>query len=126
MVDTGYTCRVDSVTKAMVVTGPPSGIVSIGGYRFPLRELQDIAGRVDSRSTLAALPDSLVGHRLIGNAPDRDAIQTTLNELGLNPLVAAAFRDRRDRAARRLRLTGRPLLAHEPRKTGSARFRHSK
>jgi hypothetical protein len=97
VVDTGYTCRVDSVTKAMVVTGPPTGIVSIGGYRFPLRELQDIVGRIDARSTLAALPDSLVGHRLIGNAPDRDSIQATLNELGLNPLVAAAFRDRRER-----------------------------
>ena len=97
MVDTGYTCRVDSVTKAMVVTGPPTGIVSIGGYRFSLRELQDTVGRIDSRSTIAALPDSVVGHRLIGNSPDRGAVQATLNELGLNPLVAAAFRDRRER-----------------------------
>ena len=38
LVDTGYTCRVDSASKAMVVTGPPLGIVSVGGYRFPLHE----------------------------------------------------------------------------------------
>ena len=41
LVDTGYTCRVDSVTEAIVVTGPPSGMISVGGYRFPL---QDLAG----------------------------------------------------------------------------------
>jgi hypothetical protein len=98
-VDTGYTCRVDPITNAMVVTGPPAGIVSIGGYRFTLRELQDTIARADPYATLAALPDPLVGHRLIGNAPDREAIQATVNALGLNPLVAAAFRDRRDRAA---------------------------
>jgi hypothetical protein len=94
LIDTGYTCRVDSVTKAMIVTGPSSGIVSIGGYRFPLRDLQDIVNRIDANATLAALPDPLVGQRLIGNSPDRDAVITALTELGINPLVAAAFRDR--------------------------------
>ena len=44
LVDTGYTCRIDAATKAMVVTGPPSGIVSVGGYRFPLQELQEAVG----------------------------------------------------------------------------------
>jgi hypothetical protein len=94
LVDTGYTCRVDSVTKAMVVTGPPSGIVCVGGYRFPLRDLQDVVGRIDSGATLAALPDPLVGQRLIGNAADRDTMQAALNAVGVNPIVAAAFRDR--------------------------------
>jgi hypothetical protein len=102
LVDTGYACRVDSTTNAMVVTGPPTGIVSIGGYRFALRELQDTVARIENASTLAALPDSLVGHRLVGDAPDHTAMQAMLTELGLNPLVAAAFdkrRDLRDRAA---------------------------
>jgi hypothetical protein len=99
IIDTGYTCRVDSTTNAMVVTGPPTGIISVGGYRFPLRELQSAVGRVEGRATLTALPDSLIGRRLIGNAPDRDAIQAALNALGLNPLVAAAFRDRREHAS---------------------------
>jgi hypothetical protein len=100
LVDSGYTCRVDSVTKAMVVTGPPSGIVSVGGYRFPLRDLQDVVGRVDSSATLAALPDPLVGQRLIGNAADRDTMQAALNSVGVNPVVVAAFRDRSERAGR--------------------------
>jgi AMP-binding enzyme len=98
LVDTGYTCRVDSGTNAMVVTGPPSGIVSVGGYRFPLRELQEALGRIDSGATLAALPDPLVGQRLIGDAADREAVAAALNAIGVNPIVAAAFRDRSARA----------------------------
>jgi hypothetical protein len=94
LVDTGYSCRVDSVTKAMVVTGPPSGLVSVGGYRFALRDLQDAASRIDARATLTALPDPLLGHRLIGNAADRDTMQAALSAVGVNPLVVAAFRDR--------------------------------
>ncbi len=97
LVDTGYTCRVDSVTNAMVVTGPPSGIVSVGGYRFPLRELQEAVGRIDSGATLAALPDPLVGQRLIGDAADCDVVKAALNAVGVNPIVAAAFRDRGER-----------------------------
>jgi hypothetical protein len=99
LVDTGYTCRVDPNTKAMMVTGPPAGIVSVGGYRFLLHELQQVVSRIEGGSTLAALPDSLVGQRLAGNAPDRDAMQATLRELGLNPIVAAAFRERGERAS---------------------------
>ncbi len=97
LVDSGYTCRIDSTTKAMVVTGPPSGIVSFGGYRFPLHDLQDVIGRIDSTATLAGLPDPLVGQRLIGNAADRDTIQAALNAVGVNPLVVGAFRDRSER-----------------------------
>ena len=97
LVDTGYTCRVDSVTKAMVVTGPPSGIVSVGGYRFPLHDLQEAVRRIDSGATLAALPDPIIGQRLIGNAADRDVVQAALNAVGVNPIVAAAFRDRGER-----------------------------
>jgi hypothetical protein len=99
LVDSGYTCRIDTVTKAIVVTGPPSGIVSVGGYRFPLRDLQDVVGRIDSGATLAALPDPVVGQRLIGNAADRDTMQAALNAVGVNPIVVAAFRDRSERRA---------------------------
>jgi hypothetical protein len=96
-VDTGYTCRVDSVTKGMMVTGSPSGIVSVGGYRFPLHELQEAVGRIDAGATLAALPDPLIGQRLIGNAANRGVVQAALNAVGVNPIVAAAFRDRSER-----------------------------
>jgi hypothetical protein len=94
LVDCGHTCRIDSLANATVVTGPPSGIVSAGGYRFPLRDLQDVVGRIDGTATLAALPDPILGQRLIGNAGDRNAMQAALHAAGINPLVAAAFRDR--------------------------------
>jgi hypothetical protein len=99
LVDTGYTCRPDTSGNAMVVTGPPSGIVSVGGYRFALHELQQAVGRIDAAATLAALPDPLIGQRLIGNATDRDVVQAALNAVGVNPIVAAAFRDRSQRAS---------------------------
>jgi hypothetical protein len=97
LVDTGYTCRVDSATKSMVVTGPPSGIASVGGYRFPLQELQETVGRIDGGATIAALPDPLIGQRLIGNSTKRDAVRAALTAVGANPIVAAAFRDRSER-----------------------------
>jgi hypothetical protein len=96
-VDTGYSCRIDSVTGAIVVTAPPAGLVTVGGYRFPLRGLQDVIGRIDGAATLAALPDPIVGQRLIGNAADRVTMQAALNAVGINPLVVAAFRDRTER-----------------------------
>ena len=87
--------------KALVVTGPPAGIVSVGGYRFPLqRACRTSSAGSTARATLAALPDPLVGQRLIGNAADRDAMQAALDAVGVNPLVAAAFRDRSERGAR--------------------------
>ena len=98
-VDTGYAFRIDSTTHAVVVTGPPSGIASVGGYRFPLHDLKEIAGRVDGDATIAALPDPLVGQRLIGNAADRNMMQAALGAVGVNPLVVAAFRDRSARDA---------------------------
>jgi hypothetical protein len=94
LVDTGYTCRLDSTTAAIVVTGPPAGIVSVGGYRFPLTDLQDVVAQVGHGATIAALPDPLTGQRLIGNTGDRDTMQAALNLVGVNPLVAAAFRQR--------------------------------
>ena len=96
-VDTGYSCRIDAVTQAMIVTAPPSGIASVGGYRFPLRDLQEAAAGIEDGATLVTLPDPLIGQRLIGNAADRGAIQKALRAAGFNPLVVAAFRDRGER-----------------------------
>jgi hypothetical protein len=95
-VDTGYRCLADSTT--MIVTGPPPGIVSFGGYRFVLRELEDLAGRPENGAgSLAALPDALAGHRLAGIATDRDLVQQSLAERGANPLLVDAFRHRGQR-----------------------------
>ncbi len=90
-VDTGYICRPNSAT--MVVTGPPPGIVSVGGYRFNMRDAQGwVAGAESSGGTLAVLPDSLCGQRLAGSAENPDAVRLALGKLGANPLLVDAFR----------------------------------
>lgn len=98
-VDTGYACLSGPDTTALSVTGPPPGVVSVGGYRFLIRALQDTVGQIEGGATLVALPDAFSGHRLAGSAADRDAVAATLGKLGVNPLVVGAFRDRRRPAA---------------------------
>ncbi len=93
LVDTGYGCRIDDVTKTMVVTSAPAGIVSVGGYRFALCSLLEAIGRIDGRATLAAIPDALAGQRLVGKAADRGAVRSALEAAGVNPIVAGAFAD---------------------------------
>ena len=95
LVDTGYPCRVIRESGAIVVSAGPPGLVSIGGYRFALRELQDLIGRIDADGILAALPDRLSGQKLAGLAADQAAIREALAALGVNPLVGSAFRERR-------------------------------
>ncbi len=84
-----------ATTKTLTVDGPPAGIVSVGGYRFALRALQELIAGIEDGSTLAALPDMLAGHRLAGSGADRDAICDALLAHGANPLLVAAFRARR-------------------------------
>jgi hypothetical protein len=91
VVDTGYPCRADYDTRTLVVTGPPTGIADVGGYRFALRELQRLITDIDSGGRITALPDAISGHRLAGAARDNSALRTALLELGVNPLVADAF-----------------------------------
>lgn len=92
LIDTGYSCPGGKFAPALVVTGPPPGIVSVGGYRFVAWDLQALAGPAENGSTLAALPDALAGHRLAGSAADRGRIRETLTNKGVNPLVVDAFR----------------------------------
>jgi hypothetical protein len=47
---------------------------------------------------LTALPDRLSGHRLAGRAQDNARARDALTELGLNPLMVEAFRDRNNAA----------------------------
>jgi hypothetical protein len=77
-----------------MVTRPPTGLISVGGYRFVLRELHVLLAQIPPIGTLTALPDALGGHRLAGSATDRNAVQEELMKLGANPLVASAFRER--------------------------------
>jgi hypothetical protein len=92
LVDTGYACRVDEGGKSLTVTGSPAGMISVGGYRLPLHELQQAIGRIDSGATLTTLPDPVLGQRLVGRAANREVLLAALNAVGVNPIVAAAFR----------------------------------
>jgi len=93
-IDTGYRCRANAPMQELVITGPPSGMVTVGGYRFALRGLADVVRRIDGAATLTALPDPVIGQRLIGNARDRLTMQAALAAVGVSPIVIAAFRDR--------------------------------
>jgi AMP-binding enzyme len=93
-VDTGYAARLDRSTGAICITSPPSGIVAVGGYRFLSQDLQEWARRLGPGALLTALPDRLCGHRLAGRAQDNARGREALTQLGLNPLMAEAFRDR--------------------------------
>jgi hypothetical protein len=99
-VDTGFPCRVDPFSRTVTVTGPPSGIVNVGAYRFPLCTLLATIGRIDGGAALAALPDALSGQRLVGTAADLDAMVAALTALGVNPLVTAAFGARGEQVLR--------------------------
>jgi hypothetical protein len=97
-VDTGYACWNEHDNAPLVVTGPPPGMISVGGYRFAMRDLQDTIGAIDAAATLAALPDAFAGHRLAGAAPDRIAVQQRLETRGVNPLLYGAFHPRKPAA----------------------------
>lgn len=93
LVDTGYPCRIDE--DQIVVSGPPPGTVSVGGYRFVASELQELARQAAPEASIMALPEAFAGHRLTGVAADCAAVRETLAARGVNALVAGAFRERR-------------------------------
>ena len=97
-VDTDYAARIDRSTGAICITAPPSGIMAVGGYRFLAADLQEWARRLGQGALLTALPDRLSGHRLAGRAQDNTRARVALAELGLNPLMVEAFRDRVNQA----------------------------
>jgi hypothetical protein len=94
-VDTGYAARLDRTTGALCITAPPSGIMAVGGYRFLAQDLEAWAKRLGQGALLTALPDRISGHRLAGRAQDNARAREAMLELGLNPLMAEAFRDSR-------------------------------
>jgi hypothetical protein len=93
-VDTDYAARLDRSSGAICITAPPSGVVAVGGYRFLSQDLAEWARRLGQGALLTALPDRLSGHRLAGRASDNARAREALAELGLNPLMVEAFRDR--------------------------------
>jgi hypothetical protein len=93
-VDTEFAARIDRSTGAICITAPPLGVMAVGGYRFLSQDLQQWAKRLGQGALLTALPDRLSGHRLAGRAQDNARAREALSELGLNPLMVEAFRDR--------------------------------
>lgn len=93
-VDTGYAVRVDRAGGALALTAPPVGVVAVGGYRFRSQDLDAWAANLAPGTTLTALPDPLNGFRLAGRATDNRRAREALGELGLNPLMVEAFRER--------------------------------
>lgn len=93
-VDTEYAARLDRSTGAICITAPPNGVLAVGGYRFLSQDLQEWGKRLGQGALLTALPDRLSGYRLAGRAQDNARAREALSELGLNPLMVEAFRDR--------------------------------
>jgi acyl-CoA synthetase (AMP-forming)/AMP-acid ligase II len=93
-VDTGYAARRDRANGALCITAPPSGVLSVGGYRFLSNDLQEWAKRLAQGTMLTALPDRMSGYRLAGRASDNARAREAMAALGLNPLMVEAFRDR--------------------------------
>jgi hypothetical protein len=93
-VDTGFAARLDRATGAVFITAPPTGIMAVGGYRFLAHDLNEWAKRLGPNTMLTALPDRLSGYRLAGRATHNARARDALTELGLNPLMIEAFRDR--------------------------------
>ena len=72
-VDTGFGCRLERDSQTLAITGPPGGITAVGGYRFRQREVDWQVAHADLDATIVALPDGMLGQRLAGSAPDREA-----------------------------------------------------
>jgi hypothetical protein len=90
-VDTGYACRIDGASSTVVVTAPPSGIVTLGAYRFALAGLVEKIARIDPAATITAVTDPLMGQRLTGTSSDPEAMRSALAGIGLSPLIAGSF-----------------------------------
>jgi AMP-binding enzyme len=97
-IDTGYAARLDRGTGAVCITAPPPGIMAVGGYRFLAHDLEAWAKRLGQGALLTGLPDRVSGYRLAGRAQDNARAREAMLELGLNPLMAEAFRDSTGRA----------------------------
>jgi hypothetical protein len=98
-VDTGFTCRLDSDSQTLIVTGPPRSITAIGGYRFRPLDVETQVAEADPTATVVALPDGILAQRLAGSAPDNGAVRARLAENGASPLISGAFRSRGQAAA---------------------------
>lgn len=94
IVDTHCPARIDPATRLLSLDAAPRGVVSVGGYRFPRDHLDRWAERLGGGAKLTDAADDDCGHRLEGQSLSNALARTALAELGLNPLISDAFRDR--------------------------------
>ena len=66
---------------------------------FVLHDIEQLVRRANEGALLTALPDAVAGHRLAGICDEAEDVRTALTEIGVNPLLTDAFRDRRPKAA---------------------------
>ncbi|MBY0382356.1 MAG: acyl--CoA ligase [Xanthobacteraceae bacterium] len=93
-VDTGYAARRAGTNGTVQLTATPPNIASVGGYRFRNDDLDQWARRLPSGTVLMAVPDQLNGFRIAGRSGENARARGALSELGLNPLMTEAFRQR--------------------------------
>jgi hypothetical protein len=93
-VDTGFACSPAQDPQTLVVTAPPSGTISVGGYCFRQSQIEAAVAQADPKATIVVLPDADLGQRLAGTAADREALQSRLQARGANPLLSGAFEPR--------------------------------
>jgi hypothetical protein len=93
--DTGFACRFDNNT--LIVTAPPGGVTSVGGYRLHQGAVDTAVAGIDSGATIVALPDAILGQRLAGSPSE--AVLSKIQARGLNALIAEAFVPRSQKAA---------------------------
>jgi hypothetical protein len=96
--DTGFTCRLERDSQTLVIDSPPAGINTIGGYRFRQNEVDWLVAEIDLDAVIVALPDAYLDVRLAGSAPNPAAMAVQLQASGVNPLIAGAFRERKNAA----------------------------
>jgi len=97
-VDTGYPAKRTGQDGEIMLTGTPAGIANVGGYRFREDDLEQWARRLAPGTVMMALPDPLNGFRLAGRSNENARARGALAELGLNPLMTEAFRQRERQA----------------------------
>jgi non-ribosomal peptide synthetase component E (peptide arylation enzyme) len=90
-IDSGEPCRFAADGNALLVTGPPPGIASVGFYRFPACELGRLAESLGADVTLMTVPQEMTGERLAAQTNQRGQAVRKLRELGANPLIVEAF-----------------------------------
>ena len=88
-VDTGFTCAIED--DGFVITGPPAGVSSVGGYRLAQQTVDALVADADPAATIMPVPDGVLGQKLAGRSEDPQKLAATLRERGTNPLIAGAF-----------------------------------